>query len=184
MMQASGVSTHSKGRRDGGMRLALCPGGEKTLTPHRGRPHTGAYGAHHRPATRQDSEIDMNTRRTLPLLLVAATFVLAARGASSADAPDGKALFISNKCNTCHTIKTLGIEKKKAEDADEKEKSDKKPPDLSSVGLERKAEWIGKFLMKTETIKGDKHPRRFRGTEAELKTVASWLEAQKAPKKK
>jgi hypothetical protein len=38
--------------------------------------------------------------------------------------------------------------------------------------------------MKTETIKGDKHPRKFRGTDAELKTLATWLESQKAPKKK
>ena len=100
-------------------------------------------------------------------------------------APDGKQLFLTNKCNTCHTIKAAGIEKKKSEDAeDAKEKSDKKPPDLSSVGLERKADWMGKFLMKTEAIKGEKHPRKFRGTEAELKTLSTWLEGQKAPKKK
>jgi hypothetical protein len=36
--------------------------------------------------------------------------------------------------------------------------------------------------MKTEAIKGDKHSRKFRGTEAELKTVTAWLETQKAPK--
>ena len=130
----------------------------------------------------------MNARRFLPLLLLGSTFLFAAiatRGDTPA-APDGKALFLSNKCNTCHTITAAGVEKKKAEATaeDSKEKSDKKPPDLSSVGLERKAEWIGKFLMKTESIKGDKHPRKFRGTEAELKTVATWLESQKAPKKK
>jgi len=129
----------------------------------------------------------MNARRSIPILLLGTTFLcaaLAARGETPA-APDGKQIFLTNKCNTCHTIQAAGIEKKKSEDAeDAKEKSDKKPPDLSSVGLEKKADWIGKFLMKTETIKGDKHPRKFRGTDAELKTLSTWLEGQKAPKKK
>jgi len=132
----------------------------------------------------------MNIRRSVPVLLLGGAFLFAALSAHSETpaAPDGKALFTgtTNKCNTCHSLTGAGIEKKKAEATaeDAKEKSDKKPPDLSSVGLERKADWIGKFLMKTETIKGDKHPRKFRGTEAELKTLATWLEAQKAPKKK
>jgi mono/diheme cytochrome c family protein len=102
-------------------------------------------------------------------------------------AKDGKALFLDAKCNTCHTLKAAGIEKRKAAAADpaeakEKEKSDKKPPDLSSVGLDRKADWMGKYLMKLEAIRGDKHSRKFRGTDAELKTVTAWLETQKAPK--
>ena len=132
----------------------------------------------------------MNTRRSIPVLLLGGTFLIAALAAhgETPAAPDGKALFTgtANKCNTCHTITAAGIEKKKAEPSAEetKEKSEKKPPDLSSVGLERKADWIGKFLMKTETIKGEKHPRKFRGTDAELKTLATWLESQKAPKKK
>jgi len=139
----------------------------------------------------------MNTRRSIPVLLLGGTFLLAALAAhgETPAAPDGKALFTgtTNKCNTCHTISAAGIAKKKAEPTAEeskekaeesKEKTEKKPPDLSSVGLERKADWIGKFLMKTETIKGEKHPRKFRGTDAELKTLATWLESQKAPKKK
>jgi len=132
----------------------------------------------------------MNTRRSLPILLLGGTFLFAAFAAhgETPAAPDGKALFTgtANKCNTCHSLTAAGIEKKKAEPSAEesKEKSDKKAPDLSSVGLERKADWIGKFLMKTEAIKGEKHPRKFRGTDAELKTLATWLEAQKAPKKK
>jgi mono/diheme cytochrome c family protein len=102
-------------------------------------------------------------------------------------ATDGKTLFLEAKCNTCHTMKAAGIEKRKAAGADPaeaKEKSDKKAPDLSSIGLERKADWMGKYLMKTEAIKGEKHSRKFRGTEAELKTVTAWLETQKAPKAK
>jgi mono/diheme cytochrome c family protein len=128
----------------------------------------------------------MYPRRSIPFLLLGSTFLFAAMAAQgdTPTVPAGKQVFLSSKCNTCHTVQAQSIEKRKAEASDEKEKSDKKAPDLSSVGLERKTEWIGKFLMKTESIKGEKHPRRFRGTEAELKTLSAWMEAQKAPKKK
>ena len=56
---------------------------------------------------------------------------------------------------------------------------------LSGVGLERKADWIAKFLMKTETIKGEKHEKKFKGPEADLKLVSAWLETLKTkPEKK
>jgi mono/diheme cytochrome c family protein len=135
----------------------------------------------------------MSANRMAALTTFAAALLLGgavahSNGLTPAAAPkDGKAIFLENKCNTCHTIQAAGIEKRKAAGAEAeeaKEKSKVKPPDLSSVGLERKADWIGKFMMKTEAIKGEKHPRKFRGTEPELKVLASWLEAQKAPKKK
>src|SRR5947207_3625454 len=73
-------------------------------------------------------------------------------------APDGKDLFLAAKCNSCHSVTAAGIEKKKptAEEAAaaSKEKPDpdeKKPPDLSSVGLDKKADWIAKFITKKET---------------------------------
>jgi len=100
-------------------------------------------------------------------------------------ARDGKAVFLENKCNTCHTIQSAGVEKKKATTAEagEEKKSDKKPPDLSGVGLERKPEWIAAYLMKTESIKGEKHGRKFRGPEADLKLVSAWLSSLKTKKK-
>jgi mono/diheme cytochrome c family protein len=111
----------------------------------------------------------------------------AVQGPTAADGVrDGKAVFIENRCNSCHTVKAAGIEKKKAaEPAEAKSSSKKTPPDLSGVGLERKADWIAKFLMKEETIKGDKHEKRFKGPEADLKLVSAWLETQKTkPAKK
>lgn len=133
----------------------------------------------------------MKRTRWIAFSAIACALVVGATAApghtAATGAPDGKTLFLENKCNTCHTIKAAGVEKKKAAAADPaeaKEKSDKKAPDLSSVGLERKADWMGKYLMKLEAIKGDKHGRKFRGTEAELKTVTAWLETQKAPKAK
>ena len=133
----------------------------------------------------------MNRPRNL--LVVGATCALvaamAAQGpARAAETRDGKAVFLENKCNNCHTVKAAGIEKKKAADAEAsttEKKSDKKPPDLSGVGLERKADWIAKFLMKTETIKGEKHEKKFKGPEADLKLVSAWLETLKTkPEKK
>jgi cytochrome c1 len=106
-------------------------------------------------------------------------------------APDGKDLFLAAKCNTCHSVTAAKIEKKKptAEEAAaaSKEKPDpdeKKPPDLSSVGLDKKADWIAKFITKKETLEGEKHKKLYKGTDEELKTLSTWLESQKAPKKK
>lgn len=104
----------------------------------------------------------------------------AAQDKPAVAAKDGKTLFVDNKCNGCHTVQSQAIVKKKVEDPDAKaDKSDKKAPDLSAVGLERKAPWMSKYLMKTEAIKGEKHGRKFRGTEAELATLTTWLETLK-----
>ena len=81
----------------------------------------------------------------------------------------GKDVFLKYNCNSCHSIQAQAIEVKKgqAEEEDEeaasKDEEKKKPPDLSGVGLERKAEWITKYLKKLETIDGDKHRKKFRG---------------------
>lgn len=97
----------------------------------------------------------------------------------------GKDLFLAAKCNTCHSVIAAGIEKKKATSTEEKaEKTKTKPPDLSSVGLDQNADWIAKFLTKKVALEGEKHPKTYKGTDEELKTLATWLEAQKAPKKK
>ena len=129
----------------------------------------------------------MNERTGYPLLACALALVAGAAMAADSPAPrDGKAIFLENKCNTCHTVQAAGVEKRKAEadEAKAEKKSDKKPPDLSGVGLERKPEWIAAYLMKTEAIKGEKHERRFRGPEADLKTVSAWLATQKTAAKK
>ena len=131
----------------------------------------------------------MTKTRATALTLLATGLLIGAAGAEAPPAvKDGKAVFLESKCNTCHTVKAADIEKRKAAGAeataDAKEKSDRKAPDLSSVGLERKAEWMGKYLLKTEAIKGEKHTRKFRGSDAELKLLTAWLETQKAPKAK
>ena len=127
----------------------------------------------------------------LSFLFVVAMAAVALRPAHSEE-PAGLALFKKNGCNECHVISALGVEKdaKKKDDAAataETKKKRKDPPDLSGVGLEHDAKWISAYLNKEETNKdGEKHEKRFKGTEAERRTVAMWLaslktEAKKAP---
>ncbi len=95
---------------------------------------------------------------------------------------DGKAIFLKNKCISCHAIVAQGISKK----ADEEEKidKDKEVPDLSGVGLERSADWMSKYLQKKESIKGEKHSKKFKGSDEELAVLTKWLETLKTERKK
>jgi mono/diheme cytochrome c family protein len=135
-------------------------------------------------------------KRLVVGLGAALLFVAMGPNAARADAkvPDGKPVFIKYKCGACHTIESQGIVKKPAAaaaavaketpaaEAAEAKPAAKKPPDLSDVGKERNAKWIAAFMKKTETIDGRKHMKLFRGTDAELATLAAWLETMKADK--
>ena len=91
--------------------------------------------------------------------------------------PDGKPVFTKYKCNSCHSIEAAGIKKTAVGSAETTSKM--KPPDLSDVGLKKKADWIALFMQKTEKLDGELHPKKFRGTASELKTLAAWLETMK-----
>jgi hypothetical protein len=93
--------------------------------------------------------------------------------AGGAKVADGKPVFVKYKCRSCHSIEAQGITKKAL--ADEAEESGSKPPDLSGVGVERKADWIAAFLLKKEKLDGKLHEKKFRGTDAELQKLATWL---------
>jgi mono/diheme cytochrome c family protein len=98
---------------------------------------------------------------------LAVALALAPAILSTGYAADGKALFLGNKCNLCHTIDSQGIAKT----------SDKmKAPDLSNAsGLVESADWLKSFLKK-EVKKDDKnHQREFKGTPEELDAVVQWL---------
>ena len=132
--------------------------------------------------------------------------VLADEAAPAKEAK-GKELFLKYNCNSCHTVAAQTIAMKAAAAAEAegagaakaaepaaaaaKEASEKaaepaapaaakrKPPDLSGVGVDQKADWIAKYLQKVETLHEKKHMKKFSGTEAELTELAAWLEAQK-----
>jgi hypothetical protein len=106
---------------------------------------------------------------------------------SESAAEDGKDLFIKHKCNECHSIKTAAIEVKPSDDAGEEdpfggeeEGEEDEAPDLSSVGKEQDAAWIADYLKKKVKLDGKKHRKRFKGSDAELKTISTFLAGMKA----
>jgi mono/diheme cytochrome c family protein len=103
--------------------------------------------------------------------------------AAEGKTPAGQAVFIKYRCRSCHTIEALGIEKKVAEgEEEEPTPKKKKPPDLSGVGLKHNAAWMTGWLLKKETIEGEHHMKKFRGTQKELATLTAWLETMKTKK--
>lgn len=107
--------------------------------------------------------------------------------AEGAGVTAGQKLFVKNRCQSCHSISALKLEKKKPEAGEEEAApavaaggaKKKEPPDLSGVGLERKPEWIEGWLFKKELIDGKKHRKKFMGTPADAKTLAAWLGTMK-----
>ena len=81
----------------------------------------------------------------------------------------GKKIFTDNKCQSCHSIEAVGIKKK----------PNQKPPDLSAVGAERKAEFLAAYLKKKETLNNAKHMVSFKGSDEDLGVLSTWLESLK-----
>ena len=112
--------------------------------------------------------------------ILAAAFVGAVTiGATSmSPASDGKAIFLEQKCNQCHSISALSITR-----TSEPKAGEKIPADLSGVGLKFKADFIQKWLTKDAEIEGKKHLKKFKGSDDELKTIATWLGTMKTKAK-
>lgn len=114
-------------------------------------------------------------RFTKVFILASTVFALLVVAGPRNAGADGKAVFTEKKCNTCHSVKNAGIEKAKK----------KKGPDLSGVGIEHDAAWIAKWVNKevektsVYSDKKVKHKKKFKGSDAELKEVTTFLAAQK-----
>lgn len=131
-----------------------------------------------------------------------ASFIAVVFGCARSHADDnpGLTLFKKGGCNECHSISAIGVAKetkKKAEPAasasteakkettepadaaSTEAKKKKEAPDLSGVGLEKDAKWISAFINKEETLNGEKHEKRFKGTEADRRTLAMFLAGMK-----
>jgi len=89
-------------------------------------------------------------------------------------APDGKQIFTDKKCNSCHSIESLGIERTNPK---------AKGTDLSKVGDELTEEFIAKYLKKEETLNDKKHGIAFKGTDEEFSALVKWLASLKAEEK-
>jgi mono/diheme cytochrome c family protein len=106
-------------------------------------------------------------------LVFPALLGLVASAPGSAFAADGKELFVAGKCVKCHSIESQGVAGKPKAGEEDKIK------DLSKVGNERTADWIQKFLRKEADIEGKKHKQKYRGSDADLQTLATWLASLK-----
>jgi mono/diheme cytochrome c family protein len=85
---------------------------------------------------------------------------------------DGKAIFLAQKCNLCHSIPTAAIERTV--------KSEKMAgPDL--VNVKEDAAFLAKFLRKEADLKGKKHGKAFTGSDEELGALIAWIQSQKKP---
>ncbi|HSF39268.1 MAG TPA: c-type cytochrome [Thermoanaerobaculia bacterium] len=106
----------------------------------------------------------------LVIAVLAWTVLLAAVPATGAGA-DGKAIFLAQKCNLCHSIETAGIERtSKAEKT--------KGPDLAGAAKRHDAEWIKKFLTKQEQLNGKKHLKEVKSSPEELDALVAWVSKQ------
>jgi len=91
---------------------------------------------------------------------------------------DGKSIFLTSKCNTCHAIQSLGIARTTVPTSS----TQKVPPDLSTVGSRHNADWISRWLQKKEELNGAKHLKMFKGTDEELASLSTWLSSLKKGK--
>ena len=88
------------------------------------------------------------------------------------DAKDGKAIFIANKCGTCHSVKSLDM---KSGSAAEKN-------DLSTVGDRVKAAELVTYLKKETKLKDKLHVKKVDISEADMTILTKWLGGLKAAK--
>jgi len=110
---------------------------------------------------------------TFSILLTLLLFAVLDSGPAMGQAAgklDGKAIFLAQKCNVCHSVPMAGIERTV--------KSEKMAgPDL--VNIKTDAGVLIKFLRKQAEINGKKHGKAFTGSDEELGALVAWIQSQK-----
>lgn len=107
---------------------------------------------------------------TLSVLVAVVLLALLYSGPAAGAAPDGKALFLAQKCNMCHNVPTAGIERTTKAAA-------MAGPDL--VNVKADAATLGKVLRRQQDVDGKKHPKEIKGSDEEINAVITWILAQK-----
>jgi hypothetical protein len=80
--------------------------------------------------------------------------------------PSGENIFIESKCNSCHSVEAENIEAKIKKNSTN---------DLSDIDSKLDADFLAKYLTKTEKINDKLHPVVFKGSKEELKELTTWL---------
>lgn len=104
------------------------------------------------------------------LLLFIAPVITVAAAQSGPDVPRGQEIFLAQKCNTCHSVPTAGIEAKVKSET-------MRGPDL--VNLTDDAPTIKSFITQQTERDGKKHKKHAKGTDEELDALIDWLLSQK-----
>ena len=83
---------------------------------------------------------------------------------------DGKAIFLAQKCETCHSLSAANI----------KATGKVKAPDLTGLAASLDANWLTKYLRRqAKTKAGKTHLKAFTGSDEEMGALGAWLQAQK-----
>ena len=107
---------------------------------------------------------------TLTILVAVLLLAVLYSGPAAGQKVDGKAIFLAQKCNMCHSVSPAGIEKTT--------KSEKMAgPDI--VNLKTDAATLTKYLRKQADLNGKKHVKGFTGSDEELGALVAWMLAQK-----
>lgn len=129
-----------------------------------------------------------------------ATFLLLASQGLAQDINNGRTVFVENRCYKCHTVQSeasqiekeiakfaesMGVEAKANDDDEE----DKTGGDLSHVGKIRDKAFLKKFVQDPRDHFKDsfdcqrtakkKYRKRFKGSDAELKSLVAYLSSLK-----
>jgi mono/diheme cytochrome c family protein len=106
-------------------------------------------------------------------LVTASSAVALCVAALTAEAQDaGKEAFLTSDCNRCHAVESHGIE------ATTKSKR-LLGPDLSKIGESRDAAWLQKYIQKEVQANDKDHPVAWKGSDEDLKAIATWLASLK-----
>jgi mono/diheme cytochrome c family protein len=107
---------------------------------------------------------------TLSVLVAVVLLAILYSGPASGAAPDGKTLFLAQKCSLCHNVPAAGIERTV--------KSEKMAgPDLIDIKVD--AATLGKVLRRQAEVDGKKHPKELKGSDEEINSVITWILSQK-----
>jgi len=97
------------------------------------------------------------------------------------DSAAATAIFKEHECQGCHSIQVASVELDVGDL--EPDEIDEDAPDLSGAGLEHEQDWIKLYLKKKVKIDGEKHEKKFRGTDEEFETLTAWLATLKTETK-
>lgn len=108
--------------------------------------------------------------------VVCAALILSSAPTATALAGDGgaggKQIFLSERCNLCHSVSSAGIKAKAKSES-------MRGPDLTGASADKDPAWLAGYLRQKVRKDGELHKRGFKGSDEELQALVDWLLEQK-----